>query len=375
MTMTCTTASSLLGCKVLRRPSGTHGCLAVTRRRLRALDKLIRRVLSVDVRQQGSVLLGVIRIPIGRIVRPLVSRRRLGIGSKREASGGIDVSLSMRSRGLIIRTSQVRFSGVIDGLVSGTVGCSRSDIGVRVGTYRGTRSRILISMSSGKVNVTRSGLPCVFSGFCQIASNGGCAIGNCNLKLFCIGDLVRGVNNSISMRDRPKGKDYFALRFLGNGGMGKWGDGGRTVGGVGMLLMRSRASLTVVLNSALRTRNFRVHATRSNRRKLHVFSRRGPSILMTSIVVPGVSNFRVIHHVHGASSHAPILFLATHSTIGSIMRKFRLNNGSCLGGPFTVRRLVIHVGSLYRQTSMKGVSSRRRGKKGISPSGPSTTSR
>lgn len=117
-----------------------------------------------------------------------------------------------------------------------------------------------------------------------------------------------------------------------------------------MLLIRSRRALTVVVGSALRKRGFVVRATTSNRRKLHGFFSLHPSILITSIVVPHVSNFRVIHHVQRASGRAPMLFLATHSTVGSIIRKFRLNTGSCLGGPFKVRRLVVHVGTLMNGT-------------------------
>lgn len=77
-------------------------------------------------------------------------------------------------------------------------------------------------------------------------------------------------------------------------------------------------------------------------------------MLMTSIVVPHVSNFRVMHHVHRSSGTAPMLFLATQSTVGSMMGKFRLKTGSCLGGPFNVRRLVMHLGTLVRGTFIRG---------------------
>lgn len=117
-----------------------------------------------------------------------------------------------------------------------------------------------------------------------------------------------------------------------------------------MLLIRSRLALTVVVGSALRRDSFVVRATTGNRRKLHLFFSLHPSMLMTSIVVPRVSKFRVMHHVHRASERAPMLFLATQSTVGSMMRNFRLNTGSCLGGPFNVRRLVVHVGSLTKGT-------------------------
>lgn len=121
-----------------------------------------------------------------------------------------------------------------------------------------------------------------------------------------------------------------------------------------MLLMRSRPALTVVVGSALSNRRFRIVLTTGKRRKLSQCERTGPSVVIASVVVPGVSNFAVIQRVQGASQRVPILFLSTHSTTGSIIRNFRLKNGSCLGGPFNVTRLVVHVGTLLGGVDIHG---------------------
>lgn len=178
----------------------------VDRRRLRELDKLIRRVLAVDVRRHGAFQLHPRRVALTALLRSLARRRGLG------TRGPVSVSCEMRPTGLAMFTSQARFDGVLDGLVSGTIGCSPKGTIVHVRYHRATSGKgIRVSIDSRKANVTRRGRGRVFSGFCHMPANGLRGMGKCKLKLCCMGAVVRGRNKAIYMGDRPKRNDAFAV--------------------------------------------------------------------------------------------------------------------------------------------------------------------
>lgn len=220
VTMTCTTGSTLLGFGKTRGLAGQRGCLRVVRARLGRLDKLIRRVLSVDVRRQGGFHLGCRPIRLEPVLRGLVDRRELG------TSGPARFGLVVR-RGVALHTSHLRLCGVVDGLVSGTVGCSSRGTCVCVSTvhYGGPCGNshgtcMVLGVRSGKVNVPTSERGRLFSGFCQIPANGLRGMGKCKLKLCCMGAVVRRRGKAISIRDDAKGNDAFALgvpRWTGKG--------------------------------------------------------------------------------------------------------------------------------------------------------------
>lgn len=113
-----------------------------------------------------------------------------------------------------------------------------------------------------------------------------------------------------------------------------------------MLLIRSRTDLSVVVGSTLRRRSFRIVATKGNLRKVSHFCGCTPSLVVTSIVVPRVSKFRVVQQVQGRGGRIPMLFLDTHSSASSVIFNFRLKTGSCIHGPFDLHRLIIHTGTL-----------------------------
>lgn len=204
MTVACTTVRTVVRCGVAKGGRGAGGCLRVYRRRILHLNGVIRRVLSLNLRHGGSFGLGCREMSLGKLLSGVIRRRDVG------SSGPFRIKLRSVPSEVVLRTSEARLCGVLDGVLSGTVGCSNSDPRVRVATRRHGNS-IVVHVASGNVKVRRRRLTRVFSGFCQISGDGQPPMEKCNVKLFCIGAVVRVRGNAVQMRDRPKGKDYFVV--------------------------------------------------------------------------------------------------------------------------------------------------------------------
>lgn len=118
-----------------------------------------------------------------------------------------------------------------------------------------------------------------------------------------------------------------------------------------MLIMSSRGPVSSVVGFGLAGRNCSIFATFSNRRTLTRFTGINPSVVLLSLVLPGVSNLRIYQRVHGADS-IPVVVLATGSSRVSGILKLRLNTSSCIAGPFSGQRLITHMGTgLEERTS------------------------
>lgn len=68
------------------------------------------------------------------------------------------------------------------------------------------------------------------------------------------------------------------------------------------------------------------------------------SLVLLSVVVPKVSNFRLYGEVEVLISY-PVLFLATGARRGDLMGKLSLKTSSCVSGPFKIVRLQTEVGT------------------------------
>lgn len=66
-------------------------------------------------------------------------------------------------------------------------------------------------------------------------------------------------------------------------------------------------------------------------------------MVVLSVVLPKFDKVRVLQEVHDGSGRAPVLLLATGDSIRSGMSNLSLNTGSCVAGPFRVRRLLTEV--------------------------------
>lgn len=137
------------------------------------------------------------------------------------------------------------------------------------------------------------------------------------------------------------------------------------VGVGGVLMMSSRGPVSSVVGFGLAGRNCSIRATCSNRRTLGRIRRISPSLVVLSLVLPGVSNLRITHRIHGARS-VPVVVIATGSTRVSGILNLRVNTSSCIAGPFSGHRLITHIGTgLEHRTTITGTAPRRRGSSSV----------
>lgn len=127
-------------------------------------------------------------------------------------------------------------------------------------------------------------------------------------------------------------------------------------------MISSRRSLYRVLGFGLRGRKCFISATGSTRRTLGVrLARCG--LLLLSIVVKRVSKFGVTGVLGGGgtATSVPVVFVATGSARGSAMAKFGLKTSSCVSGPFSLHRIVTHIGTILQHAdpARKGRTRRR----------------
>lgn len=118
----------------------------------------------------------------------------------------------------------------------------------------------------------------------------------------------------------------------------------RGVHGKGVLIIRSSDSVERNIEVLLRDRRCRIVRTRGNIIKLGLLSR-AVSLIVLSVVVPGLGNLGIYRRVHGASG-IPMLFLATGSRRSSGLLKLVIKKSSCLTGPFSCTRLLKEIGTL-----------------------------
>lgn len=287
------------------------------------------------------------------------------------------------------------FRGVVFGLLSGTFGCAPSGGSVALVIVRDKRF-ISVTMGSRNVNVSGSGISSVFRHFAAISGRGSVRPSS-NVKLSLIGRLIGVLRKRVRIRDRMGGKDMFGLILRGKGRVCTRSGGIRCV--LGSASRRRRAILTrprrgsgvslpsvpptagralmgiVMIRSGTRLHRF-VYRVLSN--ACHIIKitskivtlrgvrRRVPSFVVASVVVPHVSNVRLVERVgRGIGAYSvPLVVLSTGSSIRSHVRYLRLKVSSCVPGPFDdsclgseVRGLVEREGIL-RSTFLSGCNTR-----------------
>lgn len=84
--------------------------------------------------------------------------------------------------------------------------------------------------------------------------------------------------------------------------------------------------------------------TCSKRRTLRVLHAGGVSLVIVSIVVPGLSKVHTAFRTHGADD-VPVVVLSTGARSTSGVLKLGIKTSSCIAGPFGPLRLITHIGS------------------------------
>lgn len=123
---------------------------------------------------------------------------------------------------------------------------------------------------------------------------------------------------------------------------------------MGIMVDRSRCAILIIssiisgillLGILLAGRGFGIVATNGKGRTLSRTIGTHPSLVLLSIVVPRVGNFRITRQL-GTSPRArrvPVVFLATLGAATSVIGNFGMNTGSFVSGPFGGRRLIVHI--------------------------------
>lgn len=82
-------------------------------------------------------------------------------------------------------------------------------------------------------------------------------------------------------------------------------------------------------------------------------SRLMPSLVLLSIVLPSRDNCSVIEGLEGhpTARSVPVVVIATGAARVSVVGKLSKNTSSCVGGPFSVVRLVAEMGTLLEEAT------------------------
>lgn len=138
-----------------------------------------------------------------------------------------------------------------------------------------------------------------------------------------------------------------------------------------VLVIRSGSSLQACLRKLLGRRCL-IRAYSGKQSTLLITERCGPSLVLSSIVVPRVKKSRLYTSIGSSvrASRVPIVLLATLKSRGSVLRKLRGKTSTCVAGPFDVGILETGVeGVLTGQTLLEQTCTNLRSKiKRIPPS-------
>lgn len=194
-------------------PRQGRGCFSVVRSRRRRLLTLIGGMLALSGLRRNGLLLRGGRMDLHPVVRSLA--RGFATGTR----GPIRFVLSLRRRGMC--TSRRFLGRTIDGLVSGTVGCSRRDMRVGVSSSTSSGKCARVDIGSGNVNVPLGRRKGVFRGFRHTSTmrqGQGKKTPNFKLKLGCMFRIMQTRRKDMGLRDVRKRCDRFAVGVPRRGG-------------------------------------------------------------------------------------------------------------------------------------------------------------
>lgn len=189
-------------------PKGRRGCQRTVVRRYRRLLALSGHMLMLAGLSRKRLRLRRRRIPLQPLLSSVVTGVSLG------ADGEMRFAAICRHY-RVICTSTFYLHRILNGLLSGTVGCSRRRMGVSV-VYRSRGNFYGVGIYSGKLNVPLGSRSLVFGHFrhsTTIKQDKENNTTNFNLNLGCMRRIVLTRNNEMRIRDRRKYFDRFALCF------------------------------------------------------------------------------------------------------------------------------------------------------------------
>lgn len=300
--------------------------------RLSGLSTCLRGLGGVIDTSNDTALLRPVLFGLRRLIRGIVHLIRV------PSKGRITFSATFPPSLPLIATSPIRVTGVLDGLVRGTVGCSNSKIGVHMIIVQGS-GLVRLAMASSNINVSTSRRAGIFRGFCHSIRLPSGRVPKLKLKLDCMHRVTRTRRKRISLHDRIKGNARMAMKLP------VWGS---VTAPLGVLFTSSSLGCSLLLGHFLRGRKCSITCAKGKVVILRRFPIIGPSLILLSVGVPNLGNFRITRGVQRGSHRILVFFLSSHSSGGSHLGNFDLGKGSCLTGPFCPRRLLTQVGRQFR---------------------------
>lgn len=334
------------------------------------LVQLVRRVLRFEGIRGNGLQLGISRKGIDVFLGGSISTFTPLIGGR-----GLSVRFSL-SRRCSKCFSISGLSGIICGLLSGTTGCAPRKKAVIISRTRSRRGEAF-GLDIGGPNrlVPGRGLSRVFREFCRKRCHGFRAV-KANVNLSLAGSLMLLRRKAVRMFDSGRRKGAFIIRVpvkhrtFTRSRMSRGARGisctilstsrvrgisrvsvlrrGPTTSAV-LLIRSGRRLLTLVIH--LLRNGCRVLGTTGKARTLRVLTGRRISLVISSIVVPRVSNVRLYHQI-GARFRAyrvPLVLLATGADSRSRIRKCRSKTSNCVYGPLHLSILFTGVSGLLGQ--------------------------
>lgn len=119
-----------------------------------------------------------------------------------------------------------------------------------------------------------------------------------------------------------------------------------------VLVIRSRGGVSGLVRVTLSQRKRGASYIFSNRDYTSILRGGRFSLVLLSIVLPGVDNFRLVSCVGNFS--APMVFVATGSSVSSEICKLGLKTSSCVAGPFGVSRLRTEISTMLQECGGTG---------------------
>lgn len=370
----------------------------VARRLVAPLDVVLTSLRGLGDKNSGHTLRTMVTTGTAHLVH--LVRRMLRFEGMRDNGLGVDISCNSVSsflhdytrifipllkgehRVLSFRDSPRRvsnffsssgLSGIVCGLLSGTTGCAPRSKQVSIGTELTSRRALRISVTGAKRLVARGAVSKLFGHFCRKSCQGRGAV-NAKVNLSLMGSLVAVRQKAVRMFDGRRVNGYFHVLLPVRERTCRRKRVGRAVttraratfpipvcvsravdspsGGVRSLLQSSCAVLVIssgrrlyVLFSGLLSGYFQIGATVSNERTLGMLRRKNVSLIISSVVVPSVSNVRLYQCV-GAGfrcDRVPIVLLATGHTRRDRVRKCGSKTSKCVDGPYGFSLLCTRV--------------------------------
>lgn len=278
----------------------------------------------------------------------------------------IDLIRRPSSRDLVVRASGGQIFRIVSGLVNGTTGfAGRKDVDCKCGQIN---SRVIFRIASANANVRPRGIKHIFRHFTGLGGR----TRNAKLKLSVYGSVIRQLNKGVAIGSRFKMKAAFGFA-LPCGVVGGIASAARNVrsslssrssrlsrssrpsslarrpsgraprrrvprGRTYVLVTRSASDGCSLLGTVLNG-GCQLIRTRSNVRTIVVCSRIGPSLVLVSVGVPGLSKLRTAGVVHRLSTAIPVIIRDTCTCPRSRGTTGRTKYDSFVSGPVIRSRL------------------------------------